>query len=38
VDHGSIGSHFVAAQHGDKTRSQVLRLALDRLLTPLCMR
>lgn len=29
----SIGSHFVAAQHGDKTRSQVLRLALDRLLS-----
>lgn len=27
-----IGSHFIAAQHGDKTRSQVLRLALDRLL------
>lgn len=28
-----IGSSFVAAQHGDKTRTQVLRLALDRLLS-----
>jgi AcrR family transcriptional regulator len=27
-----IGSYFVAAEHGDKTRSQVLQLALDRLL------
>jgi AcrR family transcriptional regulator len=27
-----LGSYFVAAEHGDKTRSQVLRLALDRLL------
>jgi AcrR family transcriptional regulator len=27
-----IGSYFVAAEHGDMTRSQVLRLALDRLL------
>ncbi|HYJ22240.1 MAG TPA: TetR/AcrR family transcriptional regulator, partial [Solirubrobacterales bacterium] len=26
-----IGSYFVAADHGEKTRSQVLRLALDRL-------
>ncbi len=28
-----IGSYFVAAQHGDKTRSQVLQLAVDRLLS-----
>jgi AcrR family transcriptional regulator len=27
-----IGNHFIAAQHGDKSRSQVLQLALDRLL------
>jgi len=27
-----IGSYFIAAQHGDKTRTQVLQLALDRLL------
>jgi AcrR family transcriptional regulator len=27
-----IGSYFIAAQHGDKTRSQVLGLAVDRLL------
>jgi hypothetical protein len=27
-----IGSYFIAAQHGDKSRSQVLRLAIDRLL------
>jgi AcrR family transcriptional regulator len=27
-----IGSYFIAAQHGDKTRSQVLQLAFDRLL------
>ncbi len=27
-----IGSYFVAAEHGDKTRSQVLQLAIDRLL------
>jgi hypothetical protein len=27
-----IGSYFIAAQHGGKTRSQVLALALDRLL------
>jgi len=27
-----IGSYFVAAEHGDMTRSQVLQLALDRLL------
>jgi AcrR family transcriptional regulator len=27
-----IGSYFIAAQHGDKTRSQVLQLAIDRLL------
>ena len=24
--------YFIAAQHGDKTRSQVLQLAIDRLL------
>ena len=28
-----IGSYFIAAQHGDKTRAQVLQLAVDRLLT-----
>ncbi len=28
-----IGSNFIAAQHGDKTRSQVLQLAVDRLLS-----
>ncbi len=28
-----IGSHFIAAQHGEKTRSEVLQLALDRLLS-----
>lgn len=28
-----IGSHFIAAEHGDKTRSQVMQLALDRLLS-----
>ena len=27
-----IGSYFIAAQHGDRTRSQVLQLAIDRLL------
>jgi AcrR family transcriptional regulator len=27
-----IGSYFIAAQHGDKTRSQVLRRAVDQLL------
>jgi hypothetical protein len=27
-----IGSDFIAAQHGDKTRSEVLQLAIDRLL------
>ena len=27
-----IGSYFVAVEHGDKTRSQVLRLAIDHLL------
>jgi AcrR family transcriptional regulator len=27
-----IGSYFIAAEHGDKTRSQVLQLAFDRLL------
>jgi AcrR family transcriptional regulator len=27
-----IGSYFIAAQHGEKTRSQVLQLAIDRLL------
>jgi len=27
-----IGSYFVAADHGDKTGSQVLQLAIDRLL------
>ncbi len=28
-----IGSYFIAAQHGEKTRSQVLQLAVDRLLS-----
>jgi len=28
-----IGSYFIATQHGDKTRSQVLTLAVDRLLS-----
>lgn len=28
-----IGSYFIAAQHGDRNRSQMLQLALDRLLT-----
>jgi AcrR family transcriptional regulator len=28
-----IGSYFIAAEHGDKTRSQVLQLAVDRLLS-----
>jgi AcrR family transcriptional regulator len=28
-----IGSYFIAADHGDKTRSQVLQLAIDRLLS-----
>jgi AcrR family transcriptional regulator len=28
-----IGSYFIAAQHGKKTRSQVLGLAFDRLLS-----
>jgi AcrR family transcriptional regulator len=27
-----IGSYFVAVEHGDKTRSQVLQLAIDHLL------
>jgi AcrR family transcriptional regulator len=27
-----IGNHFIAAEHGDKTRSQVLQLAIDQLL------
>jgi AcrR family transcriptional regulator len=27
-----VGSYFIAAEHGDKTRSQVLQLAIDRLL------
>lgn len=27
-----IGSYFIAAQHGDKTRPEVLQLAVDRLL------
>lgn len=27
-----IGSYFIAAQHGEKSRSEVLQLALDRLL------
>jgi AcrR family transcriptional regulator len=28
-----IGSYFIAAQHGDRTRAQVLQLAVDRLLS-----
>jgi AcrR family transcriptional regulator len=28
-----IGSHFVTAQHGDKSRAQVLHLAFDRVLS-----
>ena len=28
-----IGSYFVAAQHGGRTRTQVLQLAIDRLLS-----
>ena len=28
-----IGSWFIAAQHGDRSRSQVLQLAVDRLLS-----
>ena len=28
-----IGSYFIAAQHGEYTRSQVLQLAVDRLLS-----
>lgn len=28
-----IGSYFIPAQHGEKTRPQVLRLAFDRLLS-----
>ena len=28
-----IGNHFMAAEHGDRTRSQVIRLAIDRLLS-----
>jgi AcrR family transcriptional regulator len=28
-----IGSYFIAAEHGDKTRRQVLQLAVDRLLS-----
>jgi hypothetical protein len=27
-----IGSYFIAAEHGDKTRVRVLQLAIDRLL------
>ena len=27
-----IGSYFIAAEHGDKTRSQVLQIAINRLL------
>jgi AcrR family transcriptional regulator len=27
-----IGSYFIAAEHGDKTRPQVLQLAIDRLI------
>jgi hypothetical protein len=27
-----IGSYFVAVEHGDRTRSQVLQLAIDHLL------
>jgi AcrR family transcriptional regulator len=28
-----IGSYFITAQHGDKTRPQMLQLAIDRLLS-----
>ncbi len=28
-----IGSYFIAAQHGNKTRAQMLQLAVDRLLS-----
>jgi AcrR family transcriptional regulator len=28
-----IGSYFIAAEHGDRTRPQVLQLAIDRLLS-----
>lgn len=28
-----IGSYFITAQHGDRTRSQLLQLAVDRLLS-----
>ncbi|MCW2688513.1 MAG: pSRTUE45c [Mycobacterium sp.] len=28
-----IGNYFIAAEHGDKTRLQVLQLAIDRLLS-----
>jgi AcrR family transcriptional regulator len=28
-----IGSYFITARHGDKTRSQMLQLAVDRLLS-----
>jgi hypothetical protein len=28
-----IGTYFIAAEHGDKTRTQVLRLAVARLLS-----
>lgn len=31
-----IGSYFIAAQHDGKTRSQVLQLAVDRLLSESC--
>ncbi len=27
------GSYFIAAQHGDRSRSQMLQLAVDRLLS-----
>jgi hypothetical protein len=27
-----IGSYFVAVEHGDRTRAQVLQLAIDHLL------
>jgi len=29
-----IGSYFIAARHPDRTRSEVLQLAVDRLLSP----
>lgn len=28
-----IGSYFIAAEHGDKTRAQMLQFAIDRLLS-----